>query len=107
MHRKTHRRKKDAKDHRSVSVVENRRLRTGKIAQRRVLDLGEIHDSQQAAGRKTREGYFDGERAAPSRSGVCFPKTGSFRATRSTAFRSSSSQWNCVVADLGERLAGL
>jgi hypothetical protein len=58
MHRKTHRREKDGKDHRSVSVVENRRLRTGKIAQRRVLDLGEIHDSQQAAGRKTRE-VFD------------------------------------------------
>jgi transposase len=58
MHLKTHRRNKDGKEHRYFSVVENRRLRTGKIAQRRVLYLGEINDSQQAAWRKTL-GVFD------------------------------------------------
>lgn len=58
MHLKTHRRQKDGKEHRYFSVVENRRLRSGKIAQRRVLYLGEINDSQQAAWRKTLE-IFD------------------------------------------------
>ena len=44
-----------------VSVVENRRLTTGKTAQRQVLYLGEINDSQQAAWRKTLE-VFDEQR---------------------------------------------
>jgi hypothetical protein len=43
------------------SVVENRRLRTGKMAQRRVLYLGEINDSQQAAWRKTLEVFVESE----------------------------------------------
>jgi transposase len=42
-------RKKDGKDHRYYSVVENRRLRNGKRVQRTLLYLGEINDSQQAA----------------------------------------------------------
>ena len=45
-----------------MSVVENRRLRMGKMAQRRVLDLGEINDSQQAAWRKTLEVFVESER---------------------------------------------
>ncbi len=61
MHLKTHRRRKDGKEHRYFSVVENRRLRTGKIAQRRVLYLGEINDSQQAAWRKTLEVFDESE----------------------------------------------
>jgi transposase len=61
MHLKTHRRNKDGKEHRYFSVVENRRLRTGKIAQRRVLYLGEINDSQQAAWRKTLEVFVESE----------------------------------------------
>jgi transposase len=61
MHLKTHRRNKDGKEHRYFSVVENRRLRTGKIAQRRVLYLGEINDSQQAAWRKTLEVFDESE----------------------------------------------
>ncbi|MBA3570283.1 MAG: hypothetical protein H0W28_13330 [Pyrinomonadaceae bacterium] len=39
-------RKKDGKDHRYFSVVENRRLFSGKTAQRTVLYLGEINDQQ-------------------------------------------------------------
>jgi transposase len=62
MHLKTHRRKKDGKDHRYFSVIENRRLRTGKMAQRRVLYLGEINDTQQAAWRKTLEVFDENER---------------------------------------------
>lgn len=50
--RKTNR-KKDGKDHRYFSVVENRRLAGGKTAQRTVLYLGEINDKQETAWRKT------------------------------------------------------
>src|ERR1700683_3751138 len=50
----------DGKQHRYFTVVESRRLRTGKVAQRQVLYLGEINDSQQAAWRKTLD-VFDEE----------------------------------------------
>jgi hypothetical protein len=40
---------------RYYSVVENRRLQSGKVAQRQVLYLGEVNDSQQAAWRKSLE----------------------------------------------------
>ena len=43
------RRKKDGKEHRYWSVVENRRVSGGGAVQRHVLYLGEINDSQQAA----------------------------------------------------------
>ena len=51
---------KDGKEHRYYTVVESRRLQSGKVAQRQVLYLGEINDSQQAAWRKTLE-VFDEE----------------------------------------------
>ena len=51
-------RKKDGKDHRYFSIVENRRLLGGKTTQRTVLYLGEINDQQQTAWRKTLE-VFD------------------------------------------------
>ncbi len=53
-----HKRFKDGKEHRYYSVEESRRLQSGKVTQRRVLYLGEINDSQQAAWRKTLE-VFD------------------------------------------------
>jgi transposase len=53
-----HRRKKDGKEHHYYSIEESRRLQSGKVVQRRVLYLGEINDSQQAAWRKTLE-VFD------------------------------------------------
>ena len=46
-------RKKDGKDHRYFSIVENRRVASGKTVQRTVLYLGEINDRQQVAWRKT------------------------------------------------------
>lgn len=55
---RTHRRRKNGKDHRYFSIVESRRVAGGKVVQRRVLYLGEINDSQQAAWRKTLE-VFD------------------------------------------------
>ena len=53
-------RRKDGKDHRYFSIVENRRVPGGKSVQRTVLYLGEINDQQQAAWRKTLE-VFDEE----------------------------------------------
>jgi transposase len=54
-------RKKDGKDHRYFSIVENRRLLGGETAQRTVLYLGEINDQQQAAWRKTLEVFDEDE----------------------------------------------
>jgi transposase len=57
---RSNRRIKDGKPHRYYTVVESRRLQSGKVAQRQVLYLGEINDSQQAAWRRTLE-VFDEE----------------------------------------------
>ena len=46
-------RKKDGKDHRYFSVVENQRVSGSRTVQRTVLYLGEINDTQQAGWRKT------------------------------------------------------
>ena len=54
-------RKKDGKDHRYFSIVENRRLFGGKTTQRTVLYLGEINDQQQTAWRKTLEVFDENE----------------------------------------------
>jgi transposase len=54
-------RKKNGKLHRYWSIVESRRLAGGNPAQRQVLYLGEINDSQEAAWRKTIE-VFDEEK---------------------------------------------
>ena len=53
---------KDGKVHRYYSVVESRRLQSGKVAQRQVLYLGEINDGQQAAWRKSLEVFDEGRR---------------------------------------------
>jgi hypothetical protein len=55
-----------------LSVVENRRLSSGKTAQRTVLYLGEINDQQEGAWRKSLE-VFDDERQS-SRSLSLFPE---------------------------------
>jgi hypothetical protein len=52
---------KDGKQHRYYTVVESRRLQSGKVAQRQVLYLGGINDSQQAAWRKTLEVFDEAE----------------------------------------------
>lgn len=49
------RRKKDGKTHVYWNIVENRRLDDGRVVQRQVLYLGEIHSSQAAAWRKAIE----------------------------------------------------
>jgi hypothetical protein len=65
-------RKKDGKEHRTWSVVENRRVAGGRVVQRHVLYLGEINSSQQLAWRKSIQMIEDGQ-AAP-RTYVLFPE---------------------------------
>jgi len=66
MYLRANKRKKDGKEHRYWSVEESRRLRSGRVVQRRVLYLGEINDSQQAAWRKTLEVFDEVEQRAAS-----------------------------------------
>lgn len=53
-------RKKDGKEHRYWSVVENRRVSGGRVLQRHVLYLGEINSSQELAWRKSIEVLDEG-----------------------------------------------
>jgi hypothetical protein len=53
-------RKKDGKEHRYWSVVENRRVAGGRVVQRHVLYLGEINSSQDLAWRRSIEVLDDG-----------------------------------------------
>jgi transposase len=54
-------RKKNGKEHRYYSLVENRRVASGRVVQRHALYLGEINDSQQEAWRKTIEIFEEGK----------------------------------------------
>ena len=56
-------RRKDGKDHRYFSIVENRRVAGGKTVQRTLLYLGEINDQQQARWRKTLEVFVEEEQS--------------------------------------------
>src|SRR5579863_2376235 len=53
-------RKKDGKEHRYFSIVENKRVSGGRVVQRHVLYLGEINSSQELAWRKSIEVLEDG-----------------------------------------------
>lgn len=59
-------RKKDGKEHRYFSVVENRRVGRGRVVQRHVLYLGEINSSQELAWRKSIEVIEEGSTRARS-----------------------------------------
>jgi transposase len=56
-------RTKDGKKHRYFSVVENQRVRGGRVVQRHVLYLGEINSSQELAWRKSIEVLDEGRKA--------------------------------------------
>ena len=58
-------RKKNWKEHRYWSLVENKRLNDGRIVQRHVLYLGEINSSQEQAWRKSIE-VFEDQSAQPT-----------------------------------------
>jgi hypothetical protein len=55
---------KDGKAHRYWSVVENRRVRSGRMLPRQILFLSEINDRQQWAWRKRREAFDEAEQRA-------------------------------------------
>jgi len=57
-------RRKDGKEHRYWSIVENRRVSGGRTVQRHVLYLGEINDSQRSAWCQTIEAFDDGDQRA-------------------------------------------
>jgi transposase len=65
-------RKKNGKEHRYYSLVENRRVSGGQVVQRHALYLGEINDSQQEAWRKTIEIFEEGQ--ARPRTVALFPE---------------------------------
>ena len=66
-------RRKDGKEHRTFSIVENRRLPGGRVVQRHVLYLGEINDSQELAWRKSVEVFEDvGGDINPRANGAAF-----------------------------------
>src|SRR5580692_13100652 len=65
-------RRKDGKQHRYWSVVENTRVGGGRVVQRHVLYLGEINDTQEAAWRRSIEVIDDG--AAQPRTLSLFPE---------------------------------
>ena len=54
-------RKKNGKQHRYFSIVENKRLADGRVVQRHVLYLGEINSSQELAWRKSIEVFDEGK----------------------------------------------
>src|SRR5437870_12311473 len=57
-------RKKDGKEHRYFSVVENRRVSGGRVLHRHVLYLGEINCSQELAWRRSSEVLDESTRIA-------------------------------------------
>ena len=65
-------RKKDGKEHRCFSVVENHRVRGGRVVQRHVLYLGEINSPQELAWRMSIEVMDEGSDAP--RSLALFPE---------------------------------
>jgi transposase len=65
-------RKKNGKEHRYYSLVENRRVARGRVIQRHALYLGEINDNQQEAWRKTIEIFEEGQ--ARPRTVALFPE---------------------------------
>ena len=64
--------RKDGKEHRAWSVVENRRVQDGRVVQRQVLYLGEINDNQKAAWSKAIEVFDEG--AGQSKQIALFPE---------------------------------
>ena len=99
-------RRKDGKDHRYFSVVENRRLPGGKTVQRTVLYLGEINDQQQAAWRKTLE-VFDEAEAALHRTESVSRRSGSSRRCRRQRAGETERAGTAASAHLRQLLAGV
>ena len=63
---RSNKRIKDGKEHRYYTVVESRRLGSGKVVQKQVLYLGEINSSQQSAWRKSLDVFDERQRQLTS-----------------------------------------
>jgi hypothetical protein len=94
-------RRKDGKQHRYWSIVENRRVCGGRAVQRHVLYLGEINDSQRAAWCQTIEAFDEG--GHPSRRVALFPEDRA--APRWTAMWCMSGSAACASAGPGNGVA--
>src|SRR5438477_7944390 len=95
-------RRKDGKQHRYWSVVENTRVAGGRVVQRHVLYLGEINDTQELAWRRSIAVIEDG--AAQPRTLSLFPEAavkGCWRTPRSSA--SSCRSCGCAGHGNGAR----
>src|SRR6202011_3607654 len=89
-------RRKDGKQHRYWSVVENTRVAGGRVVQRHVLYLGEINDTQELAWRRSIEVLEDG--AAQPRTLSLFPedRCEGLLADASISFASSCRSCGCA-----------
>src|SRR3954454_19420726 len=95
-------RRKDGKQHRYWSVVENTRTARGRVVQRHVLYLGEINDTQELAWRRSIEVLEEGLRNRGRCR--CFRKIAApecWRTPRSST--SSCPSCNCAGHDSGAR----
>src|SRR5689334_25131187 len=90
-------RRKDGKEHRYWSIVENRRVAGGRTVQRHVLHLGEINDNQRAAWCQTIEALDEGGQHA--RQIALFPEDRAGQ--RWTATWCMSGSVACGYADRG------
>ena len=88
-------RRKDGKQHRYWSIVENTRVAGGRVVQRHVLYLGEINDSQELAWRRSIEVVEDGEPRPRTLS--LFPETAAKGCWRMPRLSGSNSR-NCGCA---------
>ena len=99
-------RRKDGKEHRYWSIVENRRVSGGRTVQRHVLYLGEINDNQRAAWCQTIEAFDEGGQHA--RQIALFPED---RASAGAGLRCGAcpAQWSAAApaAAMGRLLAGM
>ena len=67
-------RRKNGKERRNWSIVENRRVAGGRVVQRQVLYLGEINDSQELAWRKSIELFAEEEPDRAPMAAALFPE---------------------------------
>jgi len=87
-------RKKDGKQHRYFSVVENRRVGPHQTAQRTVLYWGEINDRQEATWRKTLQVFDENHQQYTTLS--LFPEDREIPAAASHRSKSNPARWSCV-----------
>ena len=112
-------RRKDGKEHRYWSIVENRRVSGGRTVQRHVLYLGEINDTQRAAWCRTIEAFdehgqqarqialFPEDRQAPALNcDVVHVRLSGLRLRRATAMGRLLAGVSCVGSTCGWMISG-